>query len=56
MIGVDMDAIDLNNDTLIHQLDDNPLLNGGGNSLISTEQFHEVGVAAHYVANHHGGK
>ena len=49
--GSNATVIDLQNCTLIYQLNKTPLLNGSANSLLLTPEAHDFGVSIHDVAN-----
>ena len=55
-MGASVIVIDLKNSTLIDNLNDNPILHRGDNSLTSTAQDCEFGVASHDVYYHHSVK
>ena len=55
-IGSAAAAVDLPTGTIIIQLNETPLLEGGSNSLLSTAQAREFGVIVDDVAKRHGGK
>ena len=52
-IGTALTAIDFTNDTIIFQLNENPLSHGGANDLILTAQGRQFGLFLHGVAKCH---